>query len=145
MLDDYPTLKHYLGTGMPPNAGIVHSPIFENAVATSLQNQSLSNAQQAILDAHLLKKVSVGGQEAQPVTFVQKVYAEKLRKLTGGLYGDLSWIPSTSNRAERLFSRSKYYLNDYRKRLLPVHLESELFLCTNRDFWDVFDVEQLIN
>ena len=37
----------------------------------------------------------------------------------------------------RLFSQAKYYLNSYRKSILPIHLESQLFLMANEKFWDV--------
>jgi hypothetical protein len=43
------------------------------------------------------------------------------------LYGDLRWIPPTSNACERLFSRCKIIFDDYRKSMLPINLEIVLF------------------
>ena len=36
--------------------------------------------------------------------------------MSHGEFGDLSWVPITSNLAERLFSQAKYFLNQYRKK-----------------------------
>ena len=77
-----------------------------------------------------------------------KSYAESLldqkRRKPMSHYGDLKWIPPTSNLAERLFSRVKYVFNDHRKSLLPVNLESQIFLCVNRSFWDAKTIEDLM-
>ena len=54
---------------------------------------------------------------------------------------DLEWIPPTFNRAERLFSRVRYVLTDYRKSLSPVNFEAQIFLHANTKFWTVFTTQ----
>ena len=50
----------------------------------------------------------------------------------------------TSNVAERLFSRAKHVLSQYRMRIFPRHLEGQIFLMVNESFWDVELVEQTV-
>ena len=52
-------------------------------------------------------------------------------------------VPVTSNVAERLFSRAKHVLFQYRMRILPRHLEGQIFLMVNESFWDVELVNKL--
>ena len=59
-------------------------------------------------------------------------------------YKDLNWIPPTSNKAERLFSRAKLTLSDCRKSMTPLRVESITFLFVNRDLWNKFTVDKLL-
>ena len=34
-------------------------------------------------------------------------------------FRDMSWVPTTSNLAERFFSQAKYSVNQYRKKCCP--------------------------
>ena len=49
-------------------------------------------------------------------------------------------ILPTSNMVERLFSRAKIIIADKRKSIAPYHLEVLLFLCLDKDLWDVVDI-----
>ena len=42
----------------------------------------------------------------------------------------------TSNIIERFFSSATFAFDDHRQRLLPIHLEEQLFLKINNKFWD---------
>lgn len=53
---------------------------------------------------------------------------------------DTRFILSTSNLCERLFSLACYTLNDRRRQALPAHIESQLFLHFNQDYWGIRDV-----
>ena len=58
---------------------------------------------------------------------------------------DLKWIPGTSDKVERLFSKSNYIFNDYRKKTEPANLESQIFLSANSMFWDIKVVNSIVN
>ena len=58
---------------------------------------------------------------------------------------DLEWIPPTSNCAERLFSRVRIVLTDYRGSLSPVNLEPQIFLHANKKYWTIFTKQEILN
>ena len=61
-------------------------------------------------------------------------YGEQLlrrRKLESDL-GNLKGIPPTSNLSDRLFSLVKFVFSDYRKSLLPMNLEAQIYLCAKK-------------
>jgi len=62
--------------------------------------------------------------------------AKKARREKPSEYMSIYWIPATSNMCERLFSRARLVLSDYRKSMSPVTLEALLFLNCNRRLWD---------
>ena len=56
---------------------------------------------------------------------------------------NLSWISSTSNNAERLFSKAKRVMGDHRQKLNPANFESQIFLMANKKYWSVCDVQSI--
>ena len=60
-------------------------------------------------------------------------------------YERLDWLPRTSNQCERLFSRAKLTLGHLRQGLSPMHLEAQLFLFLNRNYWDAQLVSRVVN
>ena len=62
-----------------------------------------------------------------------------------GGYEELEWVPSKSNRVERLFSRAKLTLRPTRKSMLPIHLEAVNFLLMNKELWNAKTVSDIIN
>ena len=69
---------------------------------------------------------------------------EKKRKKAGFSVKNLRWIPCTSNVAERLFSSVSYVLTDFREKLLPVNLQSQIFLMFNRCFWSECTTDEIV-
>ena len=53
-------------------------------------------------------------------------------------------IKPTSNIAERFFSKVRNVYTDNRKRLLPMNIESQMFLQANRQLWTPEDVQQFL-
>ena len=51
-------------------------------------------------------------------------------------YIDCKFILPTSNLLERFFSSATFTYSDLRQRLLPMNLESQLFLKMNYRLWD---------
>ena len=70
---------------------------------------------------------------------------KKNQKIEALRYGNLKWIPPTSNIAERLFSKVRHDFSDYRKSLLPVNLESQVFISVNVRFWSVKTVNTVLS
>ena len=66
--------------------------------------------------------------------YAEEILAKKLRSSDDSVIQCLDWLPVTSNIAERLFSQTKHVFSQYRKRLLPRHLEMQLFLMINESF-----------
>jgi hypothetical protein len=75
------------------------------------------------------------------VNFCEQVLARRQRQRQEGSYndrfGNLEFIPPTSNIVERLWSTTKFTFNDLRKRLKPETLEMLICLRANRRLWDM--------
>ena len=56
----------------------------------------------------------------------------------------LDWIPATANLSERLF-RAGLVLGDYRKIILPINFEGQIFLFIKKTLWNAFTVNEIIN
>ena len=52
-------------------------------------------------------------------------------------YADTRFILPTSNILERFFSSAGIASSDFRQRLNPTNLEEQLYLKTNKRFWDI--------
>ncbi len=57
---------------------------------------------------------------------------------------DRRFILPTSNDCERVFSKVGYLLNDLRKSVLPMNLESQIFLNVDNDLWSGADMLNLL-
>ena len=134
---DFEDFEHYLG-----DDGICANPAFESAIVTAFKEKPLTPDEKLLLQPFANRQVV---QEIGPEAAVS--YAKQLlnrRKLESDL-GNLKWIPPTSNLAGRLLSRVKFLLSDYRKSLLPINLEAQIFLCANKNFWDLKTIHSIVN
>ena len=77
--------------------------------------------------------------------FCGSSFGKKKRKKAAFSVSNLRWIPCTSNVAERLFSSVSYVLTDFRAKILPVNLESHIFLMFNRCFWSECSIDEIVN
>ncbi|KAL0229570.1 hypothetical protein GEMRC1_014187 [Eukaryota sp. GEM-RC1] len=66
-----------------------------------------------------------------------------LRRQNASRYIDLSFIPSTSNECERLFSAVRT-IGEHRFGLIAGSLERQLFLHYNRSFWNTETLRKVI-
>eukprot|EP00644_Phytophthora_capsici_P009925 jgi/Phyca11/119688/e_gw1.39.370.1 len=71
--------------------------------------------------------------------------ARKKQRCAKKVFDGVRFIPPTSNTVERLFSVAKHTLSHHRQRMLPIHLETVLFLKMNRRFWDANTVAAIVN
>ena len=74
--------------------------------------------------------------------FAEELLSQKASKHES--YGNMKWVPPTSNRAERLFSRAKQIITPGSKRVTPIHLEENGFLLLNKDSWDLTTVCKIV-
>lgn len=127
LISKYPRTEEYLGSA----SHILHSPKFESGICKIIQggNEELDEDE----EEELLKfKTTLIMDDEDDASFVDRV----LKKQRLSQYQDLSFIPPTSNHAERFFSAASFVMTDLRKRTLPKNLEMIMFLKCNRELWD---------
>ena len=135
ILVDYSYLDHYLGYG---DGTLTHASDFEVGIANYLQGKATSKEQD---EAISVLSTTAATPLVDNLTPAEKILAEaKKQKVLCP-----SWIACTSNIVERLFSRARYVFTDYRKRTTPVNLESQLFLFSNKSFWNVTSFSKIVN
>ena len=130
LLQGHPNLQQYLSR----DSEIVHSPVFKTAISKYQSKEGLSPAEGSLLQEKFASNSQTCSDSEASTSFAERILAPRVPKFTDGEFGDLSWNPTTSNVAERCFSQAKYYLNPYRKSILPMYLESQLFLMANEYF-----------
>ena len=146
LIECHPELSHHIGA----DADIIQSKDFENAVVKvlNLEDKKLNAKEKHSLSGF---KRSAPGSDVEILEIEESVSFAKMllmeRQSKSGVrseYTDLRQIPSTSNRAERVFSTAKLITTDQRNRISPTALEETLFLKVNRKFWDFTTVSQVI-
>jgi len=75
---------------------------------------------------------------------LQRTQRQKRLRTNESQYRIVNYIPPTSNRAERAFSRLKLIMTDHRSCMHPKILENFLYLRENRKFWDQSTMEEAI-
>ena len=130
----HPDLVYYLGLS---DNSYCKNVDFERTLVKSVTGQELS-----VHDRQLLSKLSVNQENHVAVidlandagSFAKRATAKKKQETADV---NLNWICPTPNISERLFSTVRHDFNDYRKKLLPMNLEGQMFLKENKTFWDV--------
>ena len=133
-----------------PNSSHVMNPNFESAIVKIIRGDAGTLTVAESYEARIFKKprtllveeTSVATSSSQlPPSLEDRIHqiATKQPRLQQGVadgeYIDLSWIPSTSDVVERLFSKAKYILTDHRASMHPKTLEAILMLKENRSLW----------
>ena len=121
--------KHLLNS-----SPIVHSKDFESAITKLCNNKSdeLNNMEAISIMCFLIAEEEDTSDKDLPVAVrVMK----KRKKMNSDNYENVDWVPPTSNEVERFFSLCKQVYTKYRKRLLPINLEMQLFLKLHTDIW----------
>jgi len=124
------------------DARIVHNPFFESAlvkIQSSAPENTLSVEERNSLLKFRKKDFLPDAEEIRDLEFAQHALLLNKRQRVAelGSYIDLSFIPSTTNVVERLFSRAKLYYTPLRKRMTPRNLEVLVFLHCNRSLINV--------
>ena len=139
----FPATSVYLS----PDARIVHSPKFINAVV-KIQNgntTSLSQAEKNWVESLKVKMDDVGDDglsdndvnaENAILNFLESEDTREVKKRrVMEEYINLDFLVPTSNCVERLFSIAKYVYTPQRQSILPMNLEMLLFLRVNEPIW----------
>ena len=107
---------------------------------------NLENISRQSIVKHLARVLQVRVPQAaqSSASFAETILQSKRQKLDEGEFGTLKWIKPTSNIAERFFSKVRNVYTDNRKRLLPMNIESQMFLQANRQLWTPEDVQQFL-
>ena len=144
VIQEYPSMDYYLGA----NAQIVHSPTFENGIVKVMDDaiDDLSNEEKdAVVIFRKGTNSSVeGSSTCEGLTIVQRALKNKRRKVINEEYCDLTYVPPTSNIVERLFSKARLVLTDYRKSMTPYTFECVMFLKMNQEYWDLDVVANMV-
>ena len=74
---------------------------------------------------------------------MDKVFAAKRVKTSN--YRHFDHVSATSNVVERLFSQAKLVMTPERRGMDPSTLESILMLRFNRDLWDIYLVDAVVD
>ena len=134
-----------LETKLSPDADVVHSPAFENALVKLQRNLPLTKADKALLVA--FKKGIATPEEPKE----NETHSEMLERLDREAARDQDGFKSTfhvsptSNIAERLFSRAGIIMRPSRRGMDPSTLEMLLMLRFNKDMWSEESVQNIID
>lgn len=126
----------------------VFSHLFEFGLlqVQELHEESLTLGERQELQGLLLRRDGTIEVASLGASIIES--AGKCLRKSGGvqelLYVDTRFLLPKSNKYEQFFSISEFALTNRRKRLFPSNFESQLFLCMNRDFWNVDNVRQLV-
>ena len=133
----YPDFAKYLAH----DSHVVQDPIFESAIL------KLQNGKEDQLTGPETEKVKSFKTDDAVIEQVDtENFADMLmnNRQKRSQYKNTSFLPVTSNAAERLFSVAGYTLNDYRQRLLPSNFEMQIFLFFNKKYWDIETLQNVI-
>ena len=136
ILEEYPHLGYYLGL---ESESISSNPDFEKAIVNSIKGEITSEQKHHLI---IFQNPEDLDEIVEKKDYAEKILEIKTRKKEKL---DLKWIPGTSDKVERLFSKSNYIFNDYRKKTEPANLESQIFLSANSMFWDIKVVNSIVN
>jgi hypothetical protein len=150
LIDEFPLLADSLSS----EADIVHRPALETAlvkIQSSCDSNDLETDELVAMQPFKRPLVNateiVAGQAvANPSNFAEEIIgrAKRSKLAAAGEYIDLSFIPTTSCKVERLFSRAKLNLSDLRKSMLPSNLEMLMYLHMNKNLWDIQTVASIL-
>jgi hypothetical protein len=141
LLKKYPIMERYLSS----DANIIHSPVFEEGLIKVLDNapeEKFTQAEKSALYRFKRAGPSATIEATESSTSIVE-QALKKRKLNISSYVDMTFIPPTSNIVERLFSKARLVLTDYRKSMSPYTFECIMFLKMNNALWDISLVSKL--
>ena len=146
ILAEFPCMSRYLAV----DGAVVHSPTFESTIVKVLNDPDTVMEDEALLLR--MFKVHEEDTDQEPdeqLTIAEMaMHAKKRRKVTKRMattFKDLSFIHPTSNMVERLFSRARLVLTDYRKSMSPYTFECLMFLGNNRDLWNMGKVAEVLS
>lgn len=142
MISKHPAFAHDLSL----DSRLTRSPDFERGVVKVITHQtsSLTPEEEDALTPFRIIRTNEADSEIDEVTNLKQYLARKRAKFQIQEYKDLSHIPPTSNACERLFSRARRLLTDYRKSMNEETVEALLFLDINQKYWPTQVVNDVV-
>ena len=135
VIEQYPDMSGYIAA----DAKIVHSSAFERAVV-KIQDKEFSNLtieERTVSSNLLLQTPTDAPLESDKEDFAMDIIKKRrLGSTKKEEFMNTNFLLPTSNIIERFFSSATFAFDDHRQRLLPIHLEEQLFLKINNKFWD---------
>lgn len=129
----YPALADQL----KPDARIVHTAAFENAIVKYQSGRVLNAADEAAINAFLVANPPPSRPTKKDFATLSLRRAKKPHAGTKNVYMEsLRFVSPTSNRVERLVSQCKLVLTSLHPCRLPAHFETIMFLKANRQHWN---------
>lgn len=135
-------------TQLDRSAEIIHSSTFESAI-TKIQNRLenvLSEAEHNSVVIFVYKKLS-NLLNNNNLSYARRAFKKKSSlEVSGGMkyMGTLTILPA-SNICERCFCTARFILEISEKNIILFHAEEQFFLHFNRAFWDLVDVQMVLN
>jgi hypothetical protein len=122
ILAEFPCMSRYLAV----DGAVVHSPTFESAIVKVLNaSDTVTEDEALLLRMFRVYEVTDEVSDEQLTIAERAMHAKKRRKVSKQMataFQDLSYIQPTSNMVERLFSKARLVLTDYRKSMSPYTL-----------------------
>ena len=121
---------------------IIENPSFEKSIVLCLEGHfdKRSDLQKADLDR--LQKTPEVEEDVESSSFADKLLSFKNAKIE--VYGNIKWVPLTSNKCERPFSTAKLIAAPQGNQMTTLHLEENCFLLLNRKYWNSETVQVTI-
>jgi hypothetical protein len=136
-----------VATKLGPEANIIHSPTFENALVKAINEDHLTSEEENTLNMFR----NIEGEVPTPVngldsssSEIEMIMSNKKRKVVKYDTEAMTLIPGTSNIVERLFSKVAHIYSSPRKSMDAFTLEDVVFLKENHSFWNVNTVNDLL-
>ncbi|OWZ07931.1 hypothetical protein PHMEG_00019605 [Phytophthora megakarya] len=138
---EYPVTTDYLKAG----AKIVHSSVFQSAIAKTINGQVLTIAEKKPLKVFKVTTLSMPKRMERRNDYAMKLLRVGSKKQrvpdTEGKYSKLAErIPPASNVVERLFSQCKLTSTPQRIYMMPANFEMLTFLRVNINMWNASTV-----
>ena len=144
VLEQYPETLHRLND----RADIILHSDFESARAKIQDDKEdqLTDEEKLCVTALLKDKTASPIDDISLLPLAQRVLKKrKMMKEKKSEYIDLRFLQGTSNIYEIFFSKAGYAASNRRKSILPVNLESQLFLHVNKSFWRLKEVHEIMS
>ena len=132
-------LQSYLGLA---SGAISRFPLFEKALLKRNLGETLSDDEKSALGKLGTTDIEIAENEVIGNSFAQEILNRCSKKAK---IDTLKWVKPTSNVPERLFSVVRGVFTDYRKKTTPVNLESQVFLKSNKNFWNELTVSHIVD
>ena len=127
-------------------ARIIRSPNFESGIVKIQDGKEKEmTTDEQLACKNLRKHIVVEEDNPDTCDDFASMILNKKKHTPSTKYADTRFILPTSNILERFFSSAGIASSDFRQRLNPTNLEEQLYLKTNKRFWDIRTVNDVLS